>query len=848
MRSVLQRWLGGVAAIGAALVAVVAAASAISLFDVPFPGFGVYPNGRVAVSVGFDQGPTRGPGALDQIVSVNGREIQSGQEVFEIVSSEPLGTPYRYEMRHYENVLSGSSTPGELYQVTLRSKLLSPMEFLSAFGALFLVGVSFIAIGAVAFFLKPVRKTGALFAFCLAVGCTLLTTFDALSTHVFARSLHEISFWMIPATLFELSLWFPRESTNLKSRRWFLWLPYVALGAAPFVWQRFFGEGTNWFMPHLATLILIDGAAVYFFTRLLRQMRRSEHALVRQRAKVLLLGTIIGFIPSTVVFVGALSLDIDPPGGYLSAMPLILVPVTFAYAIFRHDLLDVDVVVRRGLFYVALLALAGALYFIILLVFSIGAQRNPLSRSPMFPLFFAALVVFITEPVRRRFWRYADQIYFRKGYDYRKTLRQASEEMAQVRTPDEVIAKLEGSVQEALEPELARMILLSDKEKQKALAVLCEQSETAVTAASLSEEELAPESQRAQALQELEALHARVALPLISEGQLLGILVLGQKKSGLLYTSEDLTLLRTLANQSAVALDNARKFKEIEDLNASLEKKVIERTKALEEAKNWLVQSEKMAALGRLVSGVAHELNNPSNVIGHASDAISDSAQRAFTVLQKVEGFSLSEEEKALLEAEKKKQKLSRAKEDLATMRDVLQSAARRISAIVLDLRIFSRGKVDEAREANIPEELERALRILTPKLNPGIEVSKNFAPEGSLLCYPDALGQVFLNLLSNAIDAVGDKGRIELSTRKKEDLFEITVKDDGPGISKEDAGRIFEPFFTTKDPGKGTGLGLWISYQIVERHGGTLEVESEPGKGALFRVRLPLSTKKPTQ
>jgi signal transduction histidine kinase len=842
MKSRVIQWVGRLAAFGALVVAVVAAVSAVGLFDVPFPGFWVYPNGHVAIAVGFDKSQDKGPGVLDLVVSVDGNHVQSGQEILQYVAAGNAGEVHRYVLRRYEDVLTGDSKAKDLYEVEVRSKLMSPLEFLSSFGVLFLVGVAFIVIGAVAFFLKPLRKTGVLYAFCLMVGVVLLTTFDAQSTHLFAQNLHELALWMIPAALFELSLSFPRESLGVRKKWWYLWIPYAAMFMPLLFWVRFYSQVPNWFLPHLITILLIDGAALYFFSRLIRQMRRSELILVQQRAKVLLLGSLFGFLPPTLVFMGSVALDVNPPGGYLAATPLILIPVTFAYAIFRHDLLDVNIVVRRGLFYVAFIGVAGALYFIILLVFSVGAQRAPLSRSPMFPLLFASLVVFITEPLRRRFWRFADQIYFRRGYDYRQILRQASEDMARVRHSLEVLAKLEGTVQEALEPDMVRVVLLDVVTRSGALAQLCAQSEMAVSALSLSEEELLPESLRAKALAELEEHQARIALPLLFEGTLLGLLTLGQKKSGLLYTSEDLSLLRTLSNQSAVALENAKKFQMIEDLNASLEQKVIERTRALEEAKGWLVQSEKMAALGRLVAGVAHELNNPSNVIGHASDAMSDAASRAFTLLEKLEGLpSLSDEDKGTLEAEKKQQKLARAKEDVAVMRDVLQSAARRIASVVLDLRTFSRGRVDEAREANIPEEIERSLRMLGPKLPANIEIVKRFDPRQTLVCYPDALGQVFLNLLANAVDAAVDTCVIQITTQTKGDFYEIIVQDNGPGISSEVLSHIFEPFFTTKDPGKGTGLGLWVSYQIVSRHGGVLEAESALGKGALFRVRLPL-------
>ena len=124
-----------------------------------------------------------------------------------------------------------------------------------------------------------------------------------------------------------------------------------------------------------------------------------------------------------------------------------------------------------------------------------------------------------------------------------------------------------------------------------------------------------------------------------------------------------------------------------------------------------------------------------------------------------------------------KKQKIHRIREDIPIMRDVLRSASGRIASVVLDLRTFSRGRIDEAREADIPEEIERAIRILHPRLNGAIELKRRFEPGSRLVCYPDALGQVFLNLLANAVDALGEKGTLEVSTARQGDFLEVRVK-----------------------------------------------------------------------
>lgn len=826
-------WLGLLLTALGATVAVIAVVLAVGVLERPFPGFAVYPNHHVALSVGLEAQPGR-PATMDKIEEIGGHPLAPGETAYDAARAAP-GEVLRYGVRQIERPFRLSPEEGRRYESFVRVRAFSALEFLASFGALYLTGVTFLVIGAVAFFTKPRANSFSLLVFCVAAGTTLMTTFDAFTTHVFARGWYELFNWMIPPAVLSLSIHFPRESRGVARYGWLRWAPFL-LVPVPFLFGlRFFGEGTGWLTPHLANIACIDAASLYFFARLLWQQRRSEAPIVRQRAKVLLLGSAFGFVPPSLILLASVWLGVEPPGGYLLIVGLLLVPLTFAYAILRHDLLSVHVVVRRGLFYVALLSLAAVLYFVLLSALSLLASRTAVARSPLFPLLFAGMVVLLTEPVRRALWRYADRIYFRRGYDYRNTLRAASEEMAKLRDPDEVIAKLRTTAEEALEPERAE-VLLYEAPPKDALALAAARSQVALYATEREEEA----GEEDAALAQLQARGARLAVPLGAEGGLLGLLLLGQKKSGALYTSEDLSLLRTLANQSAVALENARRFRVIEEMNASLEEKVRARTRDLEEARAFLVQSEKMAALGRLIAGVAHELNNPANVIGHATEALQETAHKAYHFARLAqERPSLAEDDRAFLAQEHKRQKLHRVPDDLKVMGDVLQSAGRRISSLVADLRNFSRGRVDEPREADLNEEIERALRMLAPRLGK-IELNRALAPEARLRCLPDALGQVLLNLLTNAVDAVHEEGRIRVATERAAPGLVITVEDSGPGIPAEVLPHIFEPFYTTKDPGKGTGLGLWISYQIVERHGGTLHAENLPGGGARFRVSLP--------
>jgi signal transduction histidine kinase len=175
-----------------------------------------------------------------------------------------------------------------------------------------------------------------------------------------------------------------------------------------------------------------------------------------------------------------------------------------------------------------------------------------------------------------------------------------------------------------------------------------------------------------------------------------------------------------------------------------------------------------------------------------------------------------------------------------AAMLDDSLEGVERTAAIVRDVRVFSRGG-GEPHERCDPEELiDRALRVAAPHLGERIRVERSLDDVGEIQGAPRELERVFLNLFVNAAQAIAAEGTLRIACTRRDGSVEITVADDGPGIAPEHLDRIFDPFFTTKPVGEGTGLGLSISHEIVRRHGGSIEVASEPGRGAEFRIRLP--------
>jgi signal transduction histidine kinase len=323
-------------------------------------------------------------------------------------------------------------------------------------------------------------------------------------------------------------------------------------------------------------------------------------------------------------------------------------------------------------------------------------------------------------------------------------------------------------------------------------------------------------------------------------------------------SSDEVGMLASTFNEMARAL-SVREV-QLQELNKNLESMVRDRTMELENshealkrayldlqsAQEQLVQTEKMASLGQLVAGIAHEIKNPLNFIYGNTGFLADYTRKLQNLIEAFEKFpSLSEEDRAEILRQKESIHYSFIKGDLKILIDNFAEGARRINTIVSDLRTFSRMDPDVISDVDLHASLEMSLNLLRNQYKNRVQIHKEYGDIPKIQGFPGKLNQVFMNLLSNAFHAVQEKGDVWIRTRSSDDMVEVEVEDNGTGISKENLKRIFEPFFTTKPVGQGTGLGLSISYGIIEQHHGNIHVASVPQKGSTFRVRLPISQEK---
>ncbi len=290
------------------------------------------------------------------------------------------------------------------------------------------------------------------------------------------------------------------------------------------------------------------------------------------------------------------------------------------------------------------------------------------------------------------------------------------------------------------------------------------------------------------------------------------------------------------------------------DLNRQLEQKVAERTRELEEsheqvqkayqelkeAQAQLIQSEKMASLGQLVAGIAHEIKNPLNFIYGNTDFLRE-------YIEKFNQLIDIYETEALLEVRSRAADLKSSinydfiRRDLMTLIDNFEEGAKRIHSIIGDLRAFSRMDSDELCPIDLHESIDLALNLVGHEYRNRLTVRKEYGDLPKVMCHAGKLSQVFMNLLANACQAISEEGEIRIRTSFRDGRAVVEIEDTGKGILPEHLSKVFEPFFTTKPVGEGTGLGLSISYGIVQQHQGTISVDSTPGSGTVFRIELPV-------
>jgi len=533
---------------------------------------------------------------------------------------------------------------------------------------------------------------------------------------------------------------------------------------------------------------------------------------------------------------------IYPPGNF-SFIPLFI----FAIGLFKHDLLDMGILIKKSLIYSLITALITCLYALVITFTNRLFTNFDFSDSIFVHMLFFLLIAFAIGPLKAKIQSVIDNLFSKGKYNYQKIIKNVSHMIASVLNLDEIAKHLMDTVVNVMKVDYCALFLCDSpdsgfrcfeaqgKYSKQACSVSISNNDFMTRYLKKHRQplikkkliKLSDEDNISGIISDMNMLCAETVLPMIFEKKLNGFIVLGEKLSGDLFTPEDMDLLETLASQSALAVENADSYKVIDDLNKNLEKKVEQRTLALQAAlsekertQEQLIRSESLAAIGQLVAGTAHELNNPlASVTSLIQSTIEDLSQL---------GRQIPLEKEIIDDLKFADKELHRAR------------------SIVASLLGLSRQTQTYSEAVNLNLVIQDALRILYNQYKGrGIEIIENYDRN-----LPDIqgnfanLGQVALNIIKNGLQAVeGKKGLISLSTHFNKDTGHVVFEceDNGAGISQSQRQDIFKPFFTTKEVGRGTGLGLYICHEIIQKHGGTIGVEDSEKQGTRFIVRLPV-------
>ena len=606
--------------------------------------------------------------------------------------------------------------------------------------------------------------------------------------------------------------------------------------------QHFFGyyakAGRLFFLFDAASLFV----TVYALILILQAIRHAKNNARKNSLKYVFAGF------GTMGLINALSVlplhgySIYPPGNF-SFIPLAI----FAVGLFRHDLLDMGILVKKSLVYSLLTACLTCIYALIIIAADKFFKEFKFSDSIYFPILLLLVIALVFGPLKSKIQTVVDRLFYKGKYDYQKTIKHVSRMIVSMLDYNEITQLLTETIINTMKVEYCALFLGDASDSNfRNLATrgncnLPTDSESLLKESHLVNhmavhrqpvlkktlQQYNKSFETSHALADMNLLKAEIAMPLIFKESLKGIVIIGEKLSGDLFTTEDLDLLETLAGQSALAIENARSYKKIRDFSKNLEKKVAERTHDLEEAllekertQEQLIHSESLAAIGQLVAGVAHELNNPLASVTSLLQATTEDLTYW--------------------------NKQAPPDEDLIDDLKFADKELARAKSIVASLLSLSRQTQTYSESVNLNVVVKDALRILFNQYkHHDLNVIENY--DSNL---PDIhgnfanLGQVAMNLIQNAIQAANQ----EPATISLETHFDINTRqvvfictDNGPGIPESVQRDIFKPFFTTKAPGKGTGLGLYLCHEIIRKHGGALTLENTAGKGAKFVVRLPV-------
>lgn len=825
-----------------------------------FPGFFVMAN-RVVASVSLPSWPVANHRHTYQhtVVAVNGTPITSSEELYAIVRQLPPDTAVTYTLEKDK----------KRSQVIVPTRTFTLGDYVFLFGSYIVSGLALALTGLVVWILKPeVPASQALFVTGIAGSLFAFTGLDLYGPHWFFR-LHVIAEALFPAGFLHLALVFPVDRVR-RCRAVLLSLPYVVTGGLSIAYELFLHRPDAYSLIHnLSTFYGGLGGAALFSSTVWAYFTTNSH-LVRQRIRVVLVGFLSGFALPVL-----LMLSSGVTGGGVSinyaGFTVILFPLSLGYAIVKHDLFEIDALLKRSAYYLTLTVILTLAYLAFLALLNFSLSSHGAAHSPLFPLFFTLTAVLLLNPLKEHLQKGVDRVFFRLRYDPKKTLETTSATLASTLLLEEILSCVWRTVRTTMGVSQGGILLLTP-DRERYLQVY-PSTTTPISWAPTHPVLLTVQHKKGRIFSVYDCetlgfvadkqpegetepawLGAQLFVPLWFKNDLIGLLILGRKESGAFFSAEDIDFLSTLANQSALSIANALAYQKIHEFNIALEKKVAERTEALaqtnadlheslnqlgqayhdlQRSQDQLVRAEKMADLGRLTAGIAHEMNTP---LGASLTSLRLIKDLVCEYRSSIGDPAVSDQDHRAIVAE------------MDHLVDSTQQWMEKAAAHIRSLKLHTRdGQRGEERLFSVLQTIEDTRLLLAHRLrfSGGTLVVSCNTEDPMLHGDPGKLGQVLTNLVSNALDAYKDTDRkggdIVITVNDEGEELEIHVKDQGCGIPAEHLDRIFDDLFSTKPLGEGTGLGLPISRNIMTNFfGGSIRVESEVGQGSTFILHFP--------
>ncbi|MFC1890237.1 ATP-binding protein [Thermodesulfobacteriota bacterium] len=611
---------------------------------------------------------------------------------------------------------------------------------------------------------------------------------------------------------------------------------FVVKGVRPKLSFPFYDEPNTLWALHLFSTALCPLIAVFELSK----SYRTASTVMRNRIKFILFATIVGIIGGSTNVPLVYNIQVEPIGAPLVPVYLIFI----SYAIYKYRLMEINYFIYRGLSY----AFLSALFIIPSIILYSFFLQSRFGDDYLASLVLLGAILSTGILILPKFKAWTETTISKTFMKNWMLYEEISREFVNLITSTIDIGKLASRIVRLIGSKLnltnVSLYLLDEDGRRYTLfeqygggtppESLEADSDFNVHLKATGDVIVREEMERRDEGDEVkhfvetqDLIGAEMSVPFLSKSNLIAVLNLGPKKNGKFYSLEEIGLLRNIGGEGAVALENALAFKEIEDLNVNLERKVQERTEELEKALKdlkemqvHLVHSEKMASLGVITAGMAHEAYNPLTACISSTSALQHQLDRIKTGTAKFEDL----EDKCVR----------------ATVR--IQNGLKRVENIITNLKRFSRKDVEGIKSNDINEGIEATIDLVKDQVGGDVTIHKDLICKEPVECDLGQMNQVFLNMIQNAIQALGGHGDIWISTKVENNHIDISFRDNASGIPKDVLSHIFEPFYTTKDVGKGTGLGLSICQRIISDHNGEIKVTSRVGDGSEFCISIPLS------